>query len=311
MVRGDRGPAEPAGAPGWPDECVPGRNAPTATAGGRAAPPGSLVPVPYRVVVTRREASGVATLALAPAGDQAVPAVEPGQFAMVTAFGVGEIALSASGVPGGGRLLEHTVRDVGAVSHALATADAGAVVGLRGPFGTGWGIGEVADGTHVIAVGGGIGLAPLRAAVAALVDRPGVRVTVLVGARSPEQVLFSEDLRRWEAGGATVATTVDAAGPAWRGAVGIVTSLVERADLDPARVLALVCGPEVMLRYVARAFEARGVDPRRVLVSLERSMHCGVGLCGHCQLGPLLLCRDGPVVPWGGLADELLTVRER
>lgn len=311
MVGREPGPAAAAGAARGPSDGVHGTCASTAASDRGAPPPGLLVPVLYRVVGTRPESPGVATLALEPTGARAVPDPEPGQFNMVTAFGVGEIALSASGVPGGGLPLEHTVRDVGAVSHALATAAVGTVVGVRGPFGTGWGVDGLADGTHVVAVGGGIGLAPLRGAVAALVGRPGVRVTVLVGARSPEHLVFVDDLRRWEAAGATVAVTVDTAGPGWRGSVGVVTSLVERADLDPARTVALVCGPEVMMRYVGRALEERGVDPRRVLVSLERNMHCGVGLCGHCQLGSFLLCRDGPVVAWGGLADGLLTVRER
>ncbi len=283
---------------------------------------GTLVPEPYVVVGRRVEAEDVVTLLLEPvAGER--PAFAPGQFNMVTSFGQGEIAVSMSGATGGLRgsngshesaPLEHSVRRVGAVSAALCAAPVGTLVGIRGPFGSSWGVAEVEDGADVVVMAGGIGLAPLRGAVIELVARQREgrgRVLVLAGARAPDQVLFADDLRAWERAGAHVAVSVDVGPPGWHGRVGVVTDLLAGAPFDAAGARALLCGPEVMMRFGGRALVDRGVDPRRILVSLERSMQCGVGLCGHCQLGPLLLCRDGPVVRYGGLADQLFMERNR
>ncbi|MDA8367696.1 MAG: hypothetical protein M0Z62_12190, partial [Actinomycetota bacterium] len=222
---------------------------------------------------------------------------------------------SFSSRPGPGPL-EHTVRDVGAVTHALATAGPGDVVGVRGPFGTAWGVDELAGGSRahdpVVVVGGGIGLAPLRGAIEVLTATPDSarRTTVLVGARSPDQIVFDDDLDRWGAAGATVAVTVDAGARGWDGHVGVVTSLLGPRLASPERTTALVCGPEVMIRFATRALADRGVAPGRILVALERNMQCGLGWCGHCQLGPLVLCRDGPVVDAGRIGT-LLEERER
>ena len=161
---------------------------------------------------------------------------------------------------------------------------------------------------------GGIGLAPLRGAIEHLVARHRAGrggVSVLAGARSPDRVLFREDLEAWERAGAHVAVSVDVAAPGWGGVVGVVTSLLPDAPFEAAGALALLCGPEIMMRFGGRALVDRGVDPARIRVSLERSMQCGVGLCGHCQLGPILVCRDGAVVRYGGLADALFLERHR
>ena len=166
----------------------------------------------------------------------------------------------------------------------------------------------------MVVVAGGIGLAPLRGAVDELVHRaePGRgRVFVIAGARQPGQIIFGDDLEAWERDGAVVAVTVDVAGPGWSGHVGLVTSLLDHAAFDPASSIAFICGPEIMMRFTARALVDRGVDPERIRVSLERNMQCGVGWCGHCQLGPFLLCRDGPVLPYAGAVAQLLNERER
>jgi len=250
-----------------------------------------------------------------------------GQFNMLTAFGVGEVAISVSSAPGAPGPLEHTIRDVGAVTHALCGAASGTIVGVRGPFGTDWGAEELA-GEDVVVVAGGIGLAPLRGAVrhmveTALAGRGGQgqgdraaeprrgRLIVLVGARRPDQIVFGDDLERWRDAGAEVQVTVDLAGPRWAGPVGVVTTLLTSQRLDPERTTALICGPEIMMRFTARALLDKGIRPDRIRISLERNMQCGVALCGHCQLGPLLLCRDGPVVTYAGVVPQLLSERER
>ncbi len=280
-----------------------------ATADGRADGT-SLWPLPYRVAWRRRETADVVTVALEPVGAAAAP-YRAGQFHMLTAFGVGEVAISVSGTPGTPGPIEHTIRDVGAVSHALGHAPVGALLGLRGPFGTDWGVDDLAD-RDVLVIAGGIGLAPLRGAIHQLSQRRGTgSLTVLVGARDPDQLVFTADMEQWRARGATVLCTVDAAAPGWRGEVGIVTTLLTRLALAPERTVALLCGPEVMMRFAAADLVDLGLHPDRIRVSLERNMQCGAGICGHCQLGPLLLCRDGPVLPYGGTVAALLGQQER
>ena len=287
------------------------------------ADPGGLLPDLYRVVHRRVEAGDVVTLSLEPVEGKGFP-FRAGQFNMLTAFGVGEVAISVSSAPGAPGPIEHTIRDVGAVTHALCCADYGDVVGVRGPFGTDWGPEALAH-EDVVVVAGGIGLAPLRGAVRQMIgsasaappelssvpaQRSG-RLIVLVGARMPDQIVFGEDLERWREAGAEVEVTVDVADRSWPGPVGVVTTLLASERLDPARTTALICGPEIMMRFTARALIDKGVGPEKIRVSLERNMQCGIGLCGHCQLGPLLLCRDGPVVTYAGIVGQLMSQRER
>ena len=262
-----------------------------------------MTPLPYRVVDRRNETADTVTLALSAVGDS-IASWRPGQFTMVYAFGVGEIPLSVSGgTPGE---IHHTVRDVGAVSRAVCHAPIGTVLGLRGPYGVGWP--TPPDGADVVVVAGGIGLAPLRPVVRAALARPG-RLSVLIGARTPADLVFTDELDRWREAGAEVLVTVDRAEAGWPGQVGLVTSLLTVASFQPEHTVAYVCGPEVMMRFTARALVELGVAPTRVSVSLERNMRCGVAVCGHCQLGPLLVCRDGPVVGYDR-AGRLFDVSE-
>lgn len=275
-----------------------------------AAAAGAMVPSRHRVRERRVETGDVVTLDLEPI-DAPLPRPRPGQFAMLYAFGVGEVAISVSGTGDGGTL-QHTVRGVGATTRALCALDAGAVVGVRGPFGTDWGIERAElDDTDVVVVAGGLGLAPLRPAVHALLGRPrSGRSSVLVGARTPADLCFASEIGVWRRrGDVHVAVTVDAAAPGWDGGVGLVTDLLGSAPFDPAGAVALVCGPEVMMRFTARSLESSGVAPDRIRVSLERNMHCAIARCGHCQLGPLFVCADGPVLDWATVAP-LLAVRE-
>ncbi|MEU7059133.1 FAD/NAD(P)-binding protein [Streptomyces sp. NPDC046197] len=265
-------------------------------------------PLPYRVADTRTETGDTRSIELVPAAEELAP-FSPGQFAMIYAFGVGEVPVSASALRGRHGGLVHTVRAVGAVSTALYRMRPGDSVGISGPYGTGWDL-EAAAGYDVLIIAGGIGLAPLRPVVHAVLDRPAAygRLAILVGARTPADLVYRDEIESWR-GPARVEVTVDRPGPGWHGAVGVVTTLLDRLDLLPERTCALLCGPEVMMRHTARALLARGLIPQRVQVSLERNMHCATGHCGHCQLGPLLLCRDGPVVGYDRVA-HLLLVRE-
>jgi NAD(P)H-flavin reductase len=273
----------------------------------------AAVPHPYRVLSRRVDTDDTVTLELGH-DTGPLPAFAPGQFAMLTAYGIGEVPISLSAVvntgDGRARRLVHTLRAVGAVTRALHATQPGGVIGVRGPYGTTWDVPSAA-GRDVVIVAGGIGLAPLRPVVLAiLADRSRFgRVALLVGARTPADLLYAGELRRWGDDGVEVGVTVDRPDGDWTGHVGVVTTLLRGARVDPVNSVAFVCGPEVMMRFTAQALVARGIPAEQVRVSLERNMRCGVGWCGHCQLGPLLVCRDGPVVDWAG-AEPLTSVRE-
>ena len=275
-----------------------------------------MLPRPYRVLEVKTETADVATLVIAPIDDEPVADDQieprPGQFNMLWVFGVGEVPISVSSLRAGGALV-HTVRSVGVVTNALAGLVAGAVVGIRGPFGTGWDV-ESAAGHDAVVVGGGIGFAPLRPVVEHLLanrERYG-RITVLVGARTPDEIVFTDDLEQWPkpGDGVDVEITVDAAGPDWRGHVGVVTDLIARAHFDPSRSVAFVCGPEAMMRFATRGLHERGVPLDHIRLSAERNMQCALVHCGHCQLGDVFVCRDGPVLDAARLLP-LLGVRGR
>jgi NAD(P)H-flavin reductase len=269
---------------------------------------GPMVPLAYRVARREQDTADTWTLTLEPV-DGPAPAIGPGQFMMVTVFGVGEVPISVSGPPFTAGPVILTVRAVGAVSRAICAAEPGAIVGLRGPFGNEWPV-DAAEGGDVVVVAGGIGLAPLRPVVLrALERRSGYgTVSVLYGARTPGDLLYTGQLAEWT-GMADVATTVDTAGADWRGRVGVVTKLLGAARFRPDATTAFVCGPEIMMRFAAQALLEAGVPAPRIQVSMERHMDCGVGLCGHCQLGPTLICRDGPVYTWEQVAPWM-EVRE-
>ncbi len=265
-----------------------------------------LLPGIARVLARRRDAPGVVTLEIAP--EDRLAAFRPGQFNMLTAFGVGEIPVSLSGDAGTPERLVHTLRAVGAVSAALAELRPGDALGLRGPFGTGWPL-EAAEGRDALVVAGGLGLAPLRPAIYGLAGRGRARsLTLLYGARGPAERLYRGELTRW-ARRFAVEVTVDHAEADWRGHVGVVTRLVPPAVREPARTAAFVCGPEIMMRFAVAALRDAGVPDASIHVSLERNMKCAVALCGRCQLGPVLVCRDGPVFRYDRVR-ELLAHKE-
>jgi NAD(P)H-flavin reductase len=263
-------------------------------------------PIAFRVAEKDQETADTWTLRLEgpPVG------FAPGQFAMLYAFGVGEAPISVSGIGSGGAVV-HTVRAVGAVTRAICAAKPGDVLGVRGPFGTSWPLTE-AEGRDVVVVAGGIGLAPLRPVIHELLSqRERYRdVSILYGGRTPSELLYEHELESWRSRfDVDVDVTVDVAGGDWRGRVGVVTRLIPRAVFEPSRTLAMMCGPEVMMRFAAIALQDHGVSDDRIWLSLERSMMCATGHCGHCQLGPLFICKDGPVFRRDAV-ERLMTVEE-
>ncbi len=267
-----------------------------------------MAPAPFRVTRRRRELRDTWTLELEPVAGEPLR-VQPGQFTMIYAFGIGEVPISVSGAIDGP--LVHTVRSVGAVSQAICASQPGAVLGVRGPYGNAWPV-EAAAGSDVVVVAGGIGLAPLRPAVYELLRRRAEfgEVALLYGSRTPGDLLFARELQRLRGRfDLQVDVTVDSADTGWRGKVGVAPKLITGARFDPDSAVALVCGPEIMMHFTARALLERGIPAERIYLSMERNMRCGLGHCGHCQLGPTLICRDGPIYRYDEM-EELMAVRE-
>jgi len=275
-----------------------------------AVVPDPWVPRPHRITAVQQEAADTVSLELSgiegPTGR-----FEPGQFNMLYVFGVGEIAISLSGDPDDHGRWVHTVRSVGAVSAAITRLARGDIVGVRGPFGSAWPLNQALQRDLVI-VAGGLGLAPLRPAIHHVLHRrPGYRrVVILIGMRSAGEILYRAQLERWrEALDIELEVTVDRPDGAWRGHVGVVPTLIGRLGLDPAHTVALVCGPEIMMRFSANALCDAGVAPANIHLSMERNMKCALGLCGRCQFGPTFICKDGPVLPLARIAG-ILALRE-
>ncbi len=233
----------------------------------------------------------------------------PGQFNMLYLPGVGEAAISVSGYNPTTESWLHTVRTAGGVTQTLAGLGCGGKLALRGPFGSSWPIDALA-GRDVVFVAGGIGLAPLRPAIDWALNHAAKfgRLTLLYGARSPATILYADQLDTWRQSGLHVEVTVDRTDAGWMGRVGVVTLLVDRLrSFDPHATGMLTCGPDVMMKYVVRSALERGLKSTNVWVSLERNMQCAVGFCGHCQLGPAFVCKDGPVFRYDRMASYLDT----
>jgi NAD(P)H-flavin reductase len=276
-----------------------------------AAASGSMVPRPFRVEKVVRDISDTFTLHLRPEeGRRAFP-FAAGQFNMLYQFGVGEVPISISGDPGEPDRLIHTIRSVGTVTAGMAALKKGDVVGVRGPFGSAWPV-EQAEGSDVVIIAGGIGLAPLRPVIYHIIANRGKfgRLRILYGARTPRDILFRGQLERWSSRLDTfVDVTVDRASGDWHGNVGVVTRLIGHGGFDPDNTVAMVCGPEIMIRFTLQALADRGVGNNRIYVSMERNMKCAVGFCGHCQYGGNFVCRDGPVFRFYRIED-IFALRE-
>ncbi len=267
-----------------------------------------MLPWPFQIKRVKRETEDTFTVELQPLGDLAEFGFQPGQFNMLYVYGVGEIPISISGDPSNPRALVHTTRAVGTVTKAMDKMRRGDIIGIRGPYGTSWPI-EQAAGQDVVFVAGGIGLAPLRPALYEVVahrEKYG-KVVLLYGTRTPADVLFRQELENWRARfDLEIYVTVDRAMSGWKGNVGVVTNLIPRAPFDPRNTTAFVCGPEIMMRFTAMELFKRGVDNEYIYVSLERNMKCAIGLCGHCQFGPVFVCKDGPVFQFSQIKDMLV-----
>lgn len=262
-----------------------------------------MLPRSFEIMRRIRETADTFTLELEPQVGEPEFHFAPGQFNMLYLFGVGETAISISGDPTRPSSLVHTIRAVGTVTKKIAQLKKGDVLGVRGPFGVPWPLG-MAEGNDVVLVAGGIGLAPLKPVLYQLLADRGKygRILLLYGTRNPADILFRRELEKWRARfDMEVDVTVDSAKDDWRGSVGVVTTLIERAPLDPFNTIAMICGPEIMMRYAIRELLKRGIDEQTIYLSMERNMKCAIGFCGRCQYGPAFICKDGPVFRWDAI----------
>ncbi len=274
----------------------------------------ALMPMPAEVVGRREESPGLFTLQLRLCDGEARSAwrFRPGQFNMLYLFGIGEVPISIVSDPRDREVIDHTIRAVGRVTRGLERLRPGDALGLRGPFGRGWPLADC-EQRDVIVVTGGLGCAPVTGAIHYLMrrrERYG-HLNIVQGVKHADDLIWREQYEAWaRMPDTTVLVAADAAGPLWPWHVGRVTDLFDRLRFDPGNTVVMSCGPEGLMIAVAKQLGERGVPPHRIWLSLERNMQCGIGLCGHCQLGPKFVCSDGPVFRWDEVA-ELLKVRGR
>jgi NAD(P)H-flavin reductase len=259
-------------------------------------------------VEVRPETPGVATYELAfdDPGVARQYRFAPGQFNMLYLPGFGESAISISSDPEKADSLKHTVRVAGNVTQTLSRKRVGEQVGVRGPFGTAWPV-QACRGKDIVIACGGIGLAPLRPAIYHIINHRADygRVLLLYGARTSQDLLYLEEHQSWKEADIEVEITVDLGDADWRGHIGVVPLLFYRLRLQAPRTCIFTCGPEIMMRFVVFEALARKVPPQQIFMSMERNMSCAMGLCGRCQVGPVFVCKNGPVFTYETLEPYL------
>ncbi|MCS7108341.1 MAG: FAD/NAD(P)-binding protein [Sulfolobales archaeon] len=224
---------------------------------------------------------------------------KPGQFNMLYIHGVGEVPISVSDISNEDRVIAHTVRFAGSVTYAFSTVRDGDTLGFRGPYGFGWPL-DLAVKKDLLLICGGIGLPPLRPVIREVARNRDLygRLFILYGARTPKDLLYRHEYVDYlSIRDVELHLTVDNPDIDWRGNVGVVTNLIKRIEVDPSNAYAFICGPEIMMKYAIKELLEKGFRTNRIYLSLERRMKCGVGLCGHCQMGPYFVCEHGPVFP--------------
>ena len=256
-----------------------------------------MVPHPYTVQSVIKETHDTFTLELKSNVSDEKFSFNAGQFNMLYTFGIGEVPISISGDPNKIGTLVHTTRAVGTVTKEMAKLKKGGVIGVRGPYGTNWPIKE-AIGNDVVIIAGGIGLAPLRPAIYQIISQRKYygKIILLYGTRTPVDILFRRELEKLKSRlDIEINVTVDRATREWNGNVGVVPALIPRAPFDPINTTAMICGPEIMMRYTISELVKSSVSHENIFMSMERNMKCGIGFCGHCQYGTEFICKDGPV----------------
>ena len=259
--------------------------------------PTSLIPIKTAIIDIKNETQNVRTYYIKLPNGVEIP--KPGQFNMIYIHGVGEVAISVSDIDYEARAVAHTVRFVGSVTKAFSILEKNSLVGFRGPYGIGWPM-DLAMGKNLILIAGGIGLPPLRPVIREVArNRDKYRkLFILYGAKTPDDLIYRYEYRDYESIPDTeLYITVDKSNSDWKGRVGVVTDLISLISVDPSETLVFLCGPEIMMKFAVKELLKKGFKGNKIFLSLERRMKCGVGLCGHCQMGPYFVCRHGPVFP--------------
>jgi NAD(P)H-flavin reductase len=259
--------------------------------------PTSLIPIKTAIIDIKNETQNVRTYYIKLPNGVEIP--KPGQFNMIYIHGVGEVPISVSDIDYEARAVAHTVRFVGSVTKAFSILEKNSLVGFRGPYGIGWPM-DLAMGKNLILIAGGIGLLPLRPVIREVArNRDKYRkLFILYGAKTPDDLIYRYEYRDYESIPDTeLYITIDKSNSDWKGRVGVVTDLISLISIDPSETLVFLCGPEIMMKFAVKELLKKGFKGNKIFLSLERRMKCGVGLCGHCQMGPYFVCRHGPVFP--------------
>ncbi len=260
------------------------------------------VPLPARLLEVIDETPTIRTLVLAPSQPLHFRA---GQFVQLTLPGVGEAPFTPSSSPADPERIAITILKTGVVTDRLHDCAAGQTLGLRGPFGKGYPV-EKLQGKEVLVVGGGVGLAPLRALILALLEGPDriKRLSIKYGARCMEELLYTRQYTQWKEGPKVDFTcTIDRPQEGWTGRTGVVTTLLKDLDVNRSNCYCFVCGPSVMLKFTTFALLEENFAPDQIYLSMNRRMSCGMGLCGKCNIGPYYLCKDGPDMNYALIKD--------
>jgi NAD(P)H-flavin reductase len=220
----------------------------------------------------------------------------PGQFVQLSIFGIGEAPISISSSPSNKNIIGLCIRKAGDVTSAIHRLEEGSSLGIRGPLGNGFPIDEM-KGNDILFIAGGLGLAPLRSLIYYVLEKREdfAKVTILYGAKSPDEILFADELESWKSrGDIDLEITVDVPGADWSGKSGVITRLIPPLKLNPSNTYAMIVGPPVMYKYVLLELQMKQLPENNIIMSLERRMKCGVGKCGHCQINGVYVCLEGP-----------------
>ena len=221
----------------------------------------------------------------------------PGQFIMLSIPGYGEAPISISSPPDKGNMFEICIRAVGNLTNALHNLTKGDRLWIRGPYGKGFPAEDITD-KDLLFIAGGIGLVPMRSLIKAVLNKRSCygKINLVYGVKTPDEILFKDELLQWEQhGNINIQITIDKPHPAWKGNIGVVTTIIPQLKIDETKTAAIVVGPPVMYKYVIMSLGDKRIAGHDIYLSLERRMKCGLGKCGHCQINSIYVCQEGPV----------------